>query len=101
MLVEDKRSLMHRLGQRQMKIALETPLHALPENLSRYNLVRGEDPHILYYMYGEGGSAIGALLSDMAAAGLNLADVETHQRSLEDIFVSLVRNGGDDGEAVK
>jgi len=98
LLVEEKHSLMHRLGRRQMKIQLEAPVEAIPESLSGYNLERGEDPHVLFYMYDEGGPAIGALLSDMAAAGLTLADVETRQRSLEDIFVELVRNGGGAGE---
>jgi ABC-2 type transport system ATP-binding protein len=101
LLVEEKHSLMHRLGRRQMKIALEAPIEAIPESLSGYNLERGEDPRTLYYMYDEGGPAIGALLSDMAAAGLTLADVETHQRTLEDIFVELVRNNGSDGEGAR
>jgi len=94
LLVEEKGSLMHRLGRRQMRIALEAPVDELPHSLSRYNLERGEDPATLLYMYDEGGPAIGALLADMAAAGLTLADLETRQRSLEDIFVELVRNGG-------
>jgi ABC-2 type transport system ATP-binding protein len=101
LLVEDKSSLMHRLGRRQMKIALEEPVETIPESLGGYNLERGEDPHVLYYMYDEGGPAIGALLADMAEAGLTLEDVETRQRSLEDIFVELVKNGGADGEGAR
>jgi ABC-2 type transport system ATP-binding protein len=97
LLVEEKHSLMHRLGRRQMKIALDQPVSTIPESLSGYNLEHGEEPHILYYMYDEGGPAIGALLADMAEAGLTLEDVETRQRSLEDIFVELVKNGGGHG----
>lgn len=94
LLVEEKHALMQRLGRRQMRIALEAPVERIPDSLARYNLERGEDPRTLLYMYDEGGPAIGSLLADMAAAGLTLADVETRQRSLEDIFVELVRGGG-------
>jgi ABC-2 type transport system ATP-binding protein len=95
LLVEEKRALMRRMGRRQMRIALEAPPGALPESLARYNLERGSGDRELLYTYDEGtGPAIGPLLADLAAAGLRLADVETHQRSLEDIFVELVRRPG-------
>ena len=70
--------------------------------LARYGLVLGKDGQTLIYRYeselgGEGGgegegeaTAIADLLQELAAAGIAFTDLHTTQRSLEDIFVSLV-----------
>jgi ABC-2 type transport system ATP-binding protein len=99
LLVEEKPALMRRMGRRQMRIALEAPVAGLPASLGRYRLELGDGGREVLYTYDEdAGPAIGPLLSDLAAAGLTLADVETKQRSLEDIFVELVRRPGRDGQ---
>jgi ABC-2 type transport system ATP-binding protein len=98
LLVEEKRSLMKRFGKREIRIALREPVDALPEALARYGLTR-VDERTLQFAALDGGPPVGAMLADLAAAGIALEDVETRQRTLEDIFVELVRSSGRTGEA--
>ncbi|RVT87292.1 ABC transporter ATP-binding protein [Rhodobacteraceae bacterium CCMM004] len=92
-LVEDKETLMRRLGQKQMTIELHDTLSEVPAGLERYDLALGEDGHSLIYSYDTQGARTGItkLLSDLAAEGIVLRDIQTRQSSLEDIFVGLVR----------
>jgi ABC-2 type transport system ATP-binding protein len=93
LLVEDKSSLMTRLGAKEMQIELSEPLDAIPEALTKYNLEQTDRGCTLVYTYNTQGERTGitALLNDLQAAGLKLKDVSTRQSSLEDIFVSLVK----------
>lgn len=93
LLVEDKASLMQRLGRRQMRLELEADVAEVPASLAAYDLEKA-DNRTLVYTYDEGaGPRVGPLLADLGAAGLALRDISTRQRSLEDIFVELVQNG--------
>ncbi len=72
---------------------MQDPLDTIPEMLSKYDLTIGGDAQSLVYTYDVRGERTGItqLLSDLSAAGMVLRDVQTRQSSLEDIFVSLVR----------
>jgi len=97
LLVEEKDQLMRRLGRRQLRLTLDTPLNTLPQALEGYDLALGEDGTLIY-TYDEGESrTVGDLLWDIAAAGLRLRDVESRRRSLEEIFVALVNEGDGEG----
>ena len=93
LLVEEKFVLMKRLGQKQIKIELHSPLEKIPESLLPYKLARDEDGRTLTYSYDIHGKRTGitSLLSDLNASGIGLRDVQTTQRSLEEIFVNLVK----------
>lgn len=93
-LVEEKAELMRKLGKKQLRLALTTPLDAIPDALAPYGLERSADGAELLYTYDTKGPRTGitALLGDLAAAGITFRDLSTHQSSLEDIFVSLVGN---------
>jgi ABC-2 type transport system ATP-binding protein len=92
LLVDDKQALMHKLGKRQLKVELETPLQVLPEALSAWDLELAEAGDQLVYTYDpHNHSGIHELLLAIQAAGLVIRDVQTTQTSLEEIFVSLVR----------
>ncbi|MFO1142004.1 MAG: ABC transporter ATP-binding protein [Amaricoccus sp.] len=95
LLVEEKARLMQRMGQKQMTIELQAPVGALPETLAHYGLTRSEDGKSLTYAYDRTAKRTGivSLLRDLGDAGLVLRDVQTQQKSLEDIFVDLVRAG--------
>ncbi|TMV11578.1 ABC transporter ATP-binding protein [Arenibacterium halophilum] len=92
LLVEEKATLMTRMGRKQLEVQLDQPLKAIPEALSDYELELAEDGRTLIYSYDTRAERTGitALLNDIAGAGLKLRDVQTRQSSLEDIFVSLV-----------
>ncbi|MEL6640684.1 MAG: ABC transporter ATP-binding protein [Pseudomonadota bacterium] len=91
LLVEEKAALMARMGQKQLKINLNGPVDAIPESLAGYDLTA--EGRTLIYTYDTKGDRTGitALLNDLQKAGLQMADLETVQSSLEDIFVGLVK----------
>jgi ABC-2 type transport system ATP-binding protein len=93
LLVENKASLMKRMGKKELSVQISRPVDALPQQLAKYDLELSGDGQALIYRYDTRAERTGitALLADVAAAGLVLADVETRQSSLEDIFVDLVR----------
>jgi ABC-2 type transport system ATP-binding protein len=94
-LVEQKDELMRKLGKKQMTLELRTPLTALPPALAKYPLALADDGCKLIYTYDTRSEHTGItdLLDDLRAADVHFKDLATTQTSLEDIFVSLVRNG--------
>ncbi|WP_417207596.1 ABC transporter ATP-binding protein [Antarctobacter sp.] len=92
LLVEDKASLMGRMGKKELTIDLMDPIATLPEALSDYDLHLSEDGTQIVYSYDTQAerTGIGRLMGLLATSGCNVRDVHTAQNSLEDIFVSLV-----------
>jgi len=92
-LIEDKASLMQKLGKKQLKLHLQNRIEAIPPELSAYKLELSDQGCELIYNYDTKGERTGitSLLSDLRSAGIKFSDLETTQTSLEDIFVSLVR----------
>jgi ABC-2 type transport system ATP-binding protein len=94
-LVEKKAELMRKLGRKQLMLHLAAPLDAVPDELAAYRLELSPDRSELVYTYDTQGDRTGitALLRDLAAAGIRFKDLQTRQSTLEEIFVSLVRQG--------
>ena len=92
-LVEDKALLMQKLGRKQMTLQLQDPLTQIPAALAGYPLELSADGTELTYTYDTQGERPGitAMLDDVDRAGIRFKDLNTTQSSLEDIFVSLVR----------
>ena len=92
-LVEEKAELMRKLGKKRLALHLQAPLDRVPEALDGYGLALSPDRHELVYTYDTQGERTGitALLRDLNAAGIGFKDLHTDQSSLEEIFVSLVR----------
>ncbi len=93
LLVEDKDTLMARMGKKHLTVELADPVGDVPAALAAYDLERSEDGMSLRYTYDTKADRTGitALLADIAKAGLTLRDVKTDQSSLEEIFVGLVQ----------
>ncbi len=93
MLVEDKAELMRKLGRKQLNLQLHRPMDHLPPELAAYQLELSADGGELTYTYDTqaGRTGIIDLLDALNAAGIGFKDLQTTQSSLEDIFVSLVR----------
>jgi ABC-2 type transport system ATP-binding protein len=92
-LVEQKSELMRKLGRKQLTLQLQDPLQAVPAVLAGYGLELADGGNELTYTYEAAGdrSPILPLLEALDDAGIRLRDLRTTQSSLEDIFVSLVR----------
>ncbi|QKS29849.1 ABC transporter ATP-binding protein [Accumulibacter sp.] len=94
-VVEEKAELMRQLGRKRLTLQLQQPLQEIPAALAAHRLDLSRDGSELTYTYdtrGEG-SGILALLEDVSAAGIAFRDLQTTQSSLEEIFVSLVKDG--------
>ena len=96
-LVDEKASLMQKLGKRKLTLKLETPMARVPEELSGWPLVLAPDGLALEYRFdaNDGSADIPSFLRRVGDLGIRFKDLNTDQTSLEEIFVSLV--GGKDG----
>jgi ABC-2 type transport system ATP-binding protein len=92
-LVEDKAELMNKLGKKRLTLQLRGKLDKLPSELAGYGLKLAADGSELIYTYDTQTERMGitALLADLNATGVKFRDLRTEQSSLEDIFVSLVK----------
>ena len=93
-VVEETAVLMRKLGKKQLTLMLPEPIAAIPAELADYHLELGSEGCTLTYTYDTKAERTGItrLLSGLAAAGIRFNDIRTHESSLEDIFVSLVRS---------
>ncbi|WP_395666707.1 ABC transporter ATP-binding protein [Methylocella sp.] len=97
-LVEEKAALMRRFGRKRLVLTLSEPVLSLPAALAGFGLELAPDGRALSGEFSPdpkdcakmGGAS--ALVRAIAESGLPVADLETRQNSLEDIFVSLVRD---------
>ncbi|ODT22886.1 MAG: multidrug ABC transporter ATP-binding protein [Kaistia sp. SCN 65-12] len=91
-LVEEKAELMRKLGKKQLTLQLQEPLAELPDGLEAYGLKLDGAGDELVYSYDADAEqkGIADLLKALGAAGIHYKDLQTSQRSLEEIFVSLV-----------
>ena len=91
-LIENKAELMHKLGQKQLKLQLQNKLTVIPKDLAAYQLSLAAEGSELVFTYDTQAERtnITALLDDLSRAGINFRDLQTTQSSLEDIFVGLV-----------
>ena len=94
--VDDKQSLMVRMGKKTLDITLAEPMAAIPEGLQDWDLELEDDGHMLCYRYDAHAerTGIASLMRRLADLGIAYKDLSTHQSSLEDIFVELVHGQG-------
>ncbi len=92
-VVEEKAELMRKLGKKELVLRLGQPITTIPEALSSYPLTLADDGRALVFTYDTRAERTGitTLLNAMRDAGLMVTDLETHQSSLEEIFVGLMR----------
>ena len=92
-LVEEKHRLMNDLGQKQLHIHLTESLTELPARLSALGLVLSDDGQDLTFTFDSQADRKGitALLAALGEEGISFSDLSTEQKSLESIFVDLVK----------
>lgn len=91
-VVEDKDVLMRKLGKKQVTLELAAPLGAVPPALSGLGLELAAGGRELIYRYDvHAGVGVAPFLRRLEEAGVGFNDLRTEQTSLEEIFVSLVR----------
>lgn len=91
-LIEEKATLMQKLGRKRLTLDLQESLEMIPEVLADYDLELTKEGAQLVYSY-DGTAArtgITRLMAALGEAGIRFRDLQTEQSSLEDIFVELV-----------
>jgi ABC-2 type transport system ATP-binding protein len=93
-LVEDKQTLMTKLGKKELSLELTERLETVPEALAPYRLELAASGTKLVYRFDADGerTQITRFLKALDEAGIAFRDLQTRQSSLEEIFVSLVHN---------
>lgn len=91
-LVEDKTTLMKKLGKKTLTLQLQETLTAVPAELADWKVELKNDGHELEYVFDANADDTGVpgLLRRLEATGVGFKDLSTKQSSLEDIFVDLV-----------
>jgi ABC-2 type transport system ATP-binding protein len=91
-VVEEKTSLMKKLGKKELTLNLSEVMEAIPPELAEWNLTLRAEGHELQYVFDATAERTGvpSLLGRMSDLGIGFKDLNTRQSSLEDIFVSLV-----------
>jgi len=92
-LVEDKDTLMHKLGKKQLTLHLQSPLARIPDELRGHPIELSDDGSELIYTFDAQGehTGIGGLLQCLNEHGVHFRDIQSSESSLEEIFVNLVR----------
>mgnify|MGYP001360532486 CR=1 FL=1 len=96
-LVEEKKELLKKMGQKTLTIELQARIDEIPKSLEKYNLNIGDNKMYLNYTYSlkEKQTGITNLLQDLKDTGLKLRDLKTEQSNLEKIFVNLVKENNE------
>ena len=93
-MIEEKAALMRELGRKQLVLRLAETMESVPADLADFEgLALEAGGTELVYTYSTQGESTGItrLLKQFRESGLRFRDLSTRQRSLEDIFVELVR----------
>lgn len=91
-LVERKDRLLARLGERILTVHLASPVAELPPVLVEHGGTLDSDRTSVTFT-GRGDEDLGPKLDAFVTAGLAIRDVETRSSSLEDILVTVLREG--------
>ncbi len=94
-LVRSKSALLHEFGSKRLSLRLRRPLAQVPQALAPWRLELSQDGTELTCLYDakDAREGIGTFLDRVREEGIEFADLATAESSLEDIFVSLVRQG--------
>ena len=96
-VVEEKETLMRRLGKRRLELVLQKPLTEIPAPLADRGLELSKDGTILTYTFDvqSADTGIAPLLKQLGELGIDFKDLHSQESSLEDIFVDLVHGASE------
>nr|WP_269802452.1 ABC transporter ATP-binding protein [Marinobacter sp. G11] len=91
-LVEDKDTLMSKLGKKELRLQLQHKLDRVPGELTLEPVELSEDGYELIYTFDsqQQQAGVARLLRTLGDLGIEYRDLQTRESSLEEIFVGLV-----------
>jgi ABC-2 type transport system ATP-binding protein len=92
-VVEDKETLMRKLGKKQLILTLQAPLERIPDELKPWSVELSADGQTMTYTFDtqREDTGIAELLRALTLQGIDFRDLKSSESSLEEIFVNLVR----------
>lgn len=92
-VVEEKHTLMRKMGKKQLTLQLQAPIASLPPELADPSLELADGGEKLVYTFDTKSehTGIGQLLRRLNEHGIDFKDLQTTQSSLQEIFVNLVK----------
>ena len=93
LLVEDKVSLLRRMGEKRVRITFDAPVGELPITLDG-KAELSEDRRSLVVTERNGRPRAGEILRQLHAGGINIAEVDTRASRLEDVLIEILHSGG-------
>jgi len=96
-VVEETKELLKKMGHKKLTVELQDKISEIPDSLEKYKLVLRNNKMSIDYTYNVQAEQTGItnLLQDLKEAGLKLKDLKTEQSTLENIFVSLVKENNE------
>ena len=96
-IVEETKELLKKMGHKKLTVELQDEISGIPDSLEKYKLVLRKNKMSIDYTYNVQAEQTGItnLLQDLKEAGLKLKDLKTEQSTLENIFVSLVKENNE------
>lgn len=92
LLVEDKTSLMKRLGERRLEVSFSAPVASLPAEVTAAGGALEDSGMRLGYRERPAQPTSAEVLAKLYAAGLPVADVDTRRSKLEDVLLEILRS---------
>ncbi len=93
-VVEEKETLIHKLGKKQLTLKLASVLTSIPETLKDYQLKLDDGGKTIVYVYDAKAenAGIAEFMKKLGDQGIVIRDLETKESSLEEIFITLVES---------
>ena len=91
LLVEEKHSLIRRLGERRLEVRFSEPVQVLPDSVVAAGARLSEDRRSMSYAERNGRASCGEVLRYVYASQLPVTDVESRAPRLEDILLQVLR----------
>jgi len=91
-IVEEKVKLMKKLGKKELKLTLSSPLIDLPEDLKKFDIQLSPEDSTLTFTYNSKleETGIASFFKILHEHGIYFKELQTKESSLEEIFVQLV-----------
>ena len=92
LLVEDKNTLMTKMGKRQLIVYVKKKIQIIPKSLSKFKLQIHATGEAVIYTYDKNANRTGItrMLNALYENNIIVKDLQTHQSSLEEVFLSFI-----------